>query len=74
MYRRVNVTLPEATLKLMDRAADKGDRSRLIDEAVRFFLRARSRTRLRQLLKAGARRRAHRDLTAASDWFSLADK
>ena len=29
--QRINVSLPEETLRLLDRVAGKGDRSRLID-------------------------------------------
>ncbi len=34
MYRRINVTLPDGTLKLLDQFAPKGDRSSFIDEAI----------------------------------------
>lgn len=38
MHRRINITLPEETVRLIDRVAAKGDRSRLIDEAVRHYV------------------------------------
>ena len=38
MHRRINVTLPEETLQLLERVTKKGDRSRLIDEAVRRYV------------------------------------
>jgi CopG family transcriptional regulator/antitoxin EndoAI len=69
MRRRVNVTLPEETLRLIDRAAKKGDRSRLIDQAVKYLIREKGRINLRQLLKAGALARAERDLRLAEEWF-----
>jgi CopG family transcriptional regulator / antitoxin EndoAI len=31
MHRRLNITLPEETVRLLDRVAKSGDRSRLID-------------------------------------------
>src|SRR5262249_30403362 len=37
VHRRINITLSEDTLALLDRVASKGDRSRLIDEAVRLI-------------------------------------
>jgi CopG family transcriptional regulator/antitoxin EndoAI len=74
MHRRVNITLPEETLKLIDRAAAKGDRSRLIDEAVRHFVRSRSRTKLRELLAEGARARADRDRALAEEWFAVEEE
>ncbi len=39
MHKRINVTLPEETLRAIDRVAGDGQRSRLIDFAVRRFLR-----------------------------------
>jgi len=74
MHRRVNITLPEETLALMDRVVTKGDRSRLVDEAVRHFLRARSRARLRKLIAEGARARAPRDRALAREWFPIEEQ
>ncbi len=69
MHKRVNVTLPEETIRLIDRSANHGNRSRFIDEAVRHFVRSRGRTRLRRLLEEGAEQRAARDLAIAEEWF-----
>jgi len=74
MYRRVNITLPEETFRLIDRAAERGDRSRFIDQAVRHFVRERRRGRLRALLKEGALRQAERDLLLSEEWFGLEDE
>ena len=71
MHRRVNITLPEATLRLMDRTVDQGRRSRFIDEAIRQFIRTHSRAQLRKLLKEGAQRHAARDRALAEEWFPL---
>lgn len=71
MRKRVNVSLPEETIRLMDRVAEKGDRSRLIDEAVRHYVRDRSRENLRKRLKEGAEQRAERDQRLAEEWFAL---
>lgn len=59
--RRVNVTLPEDTLHLIDRVTEKRDRSRFLDEAVRFYVREAGRENLRKFLREGAVRRAERD-------------
>ena len=72
MHKRVNVTLPEETIRLIDRAAERGDRSRFIDAAVRYFVRQRGRTELRRLLEEGAERRAARDLAIAEEWLPVA--
>ena len=74
MYRRVNITLPEETIRLIDRAAEKGDRSRLIDEAVKHFVGRMRHASLRKLLKEGAVRRAERDLLLAEEWFPLEEQ
>ena len=73
MNKRINITLPEETLELMDRVVPKGTRSQLIDEAVRFYLDAQGKTRLRERLKIGAKSRASRDQALAADWFELED-
>jgi len=74
VHRRVNVTLPEETLRLIDRVAKKGDRSRLIDEAVRHYIDNVGRTNLRKRLKEGAIRRAERDRALAEEWFHLEEE
>lgn len=71
MYRRLNITLPRETVELLDRVAPKGDRSRLIAEAVNFFVQAKGRARLRKQLSEGAIRRADRDREIAEEWFAL---
>lgn len=71
MHKRVNVTLPEETIRLIDRSANRGNRSRFIDQAVRYFVRAHGRTELRRLLEEGAERRAVRDLAIAEEWFPV---
>lgn len=71
MHKRVNVTLPEQTIRLIDRSAKHGNRSRFIDEAVKYFVRDHGRTELRRLLEEGAERRAARDLAVAEEWFPV---
>ncbi len=72
-YRRVNVTLPEQTLRLMARV-EKGNRSRFLDEAVRHYVASIGRVNLRKRLQEGARRRAERDLTLAAEWFGVEEQ
>ena len=71
MRRRVNIILPEETIRLLDRAAQRGERSRLIDQAVRRYLRGKKLAQLRKLLREGAEKRAARDRGLAEEWFSL---
>ncbi len=74
MKRRINVVLAEETIQLIDRLADKGSRSRFIDEAVRHFVDSVGRAKLRRQLKEGAERRATRDLALASEWFAIEEE
>ena len=71
MHRRINVTLPEATVKLIDRVAKKGDRSRFINQAVRDYVEDVGRDNLKRRLKEGSIARSQRDAAIASVWFAL---
>jgi CopG family transcriptional regulator/antitoxin EndoAI len=71
MHKRVNITLSEETIRLIDRSADHGNRSRFIDAAVKYFVREHGRTQVRRLLEEGAERRAARDLAIAEEWFPV---
>jgi CopG family transcriptional regulator / antitoxin EndoAI len=61
--QRVNITLPEETLQLIDRVTQEGNRSRFVDRVVRYYIGQVGRTNLKQQLKEGALRRAGRDLS-----------
>ena len=74
MHQRINVSLPEETLRLLDRVAGKGDRSRFIDEAVRYYIDEQGRRELKKRLKEGAIRRAARDLQLSEEWFPLEEE
>jgi CopG family transcriptional regulator/antitoxin EndoAI len=74
MYRRINITLPEETVQLIDRISEKGNRSRLIDKAVRRYVTDARRANLRKRLKEGALRRAERDLHLAEESFFLEEE
>lgn len=71
LHRRINITLPEDTVRLIDRVAQKGDRSFLISEAVRHYVATVGKARLRRLLKEGALRHAERDLKLVEEWSNL---
>lgn len=71
MHRRINISLPEETLALIDRVVKLGDRSRFIDEAVKHYVQEVGRSKLRKQLQEGALRRAKRDLALAEEWFGL---
>jgi CopG family transcriptional regulator/antitoxin EndoAI len=71
LRKRINITLSEETLELIDRVTEHGDRSRFIDEAVRHYIQETGRTNLRNRLKEGAIRRAERDLQLTEEWFNV---
>jgi CopG family transcriptional regulator / antitoxin EndoAI len=71
LRKRINITLPEETLALIDRVTEHGDRSRFIEEAVRHYIQETGRANLRKRLKEGAIRRAERDLGLTEEWFSV---
>jgi CopG family transcriptional regulator / antitoxin EndoAI len=74
MYLRINITLPEETVQLIDRVSKKGNRSRLIDRAVKRYVTDARRATLRKRLKEGALRRAERDLRVAQESFFLEEE
>lgn len=69
--QRINITLPEEALRLVDRVAPRGDRSRFIADAITHYVSVTRRARLRKRLKEGAVRRAERDRRLAVEWFAL---
>lgn len=74
MQKRINVMLPEATLAVIDRLADKGSRSRFICNAVEYYVGSESRKNLRQRLRQEAIENASRDLEMAAEWFPLEEE
>jgi CopG family transcriptional regulator/antitoxin EndoAI len=73
-YQRVDVTLPKETVRLLERIAKKGDRSRLVDQAIRYFAKEMSRGNLRKKLREGAMVNASRDLNLVEEWFPIDDE
>ena len=70
-YRRLNITLPRETARLVDRVAGRGDRSRFIADAIAFYVSATRRAELKKRLREGAQRRSDRDRALAIEWFDL---
>jgi CopG family transcriptional regulator/antitoxin EndoAI len=71
MYKRINITLPESTVRLMERVAGRGDRSRLVDKALKQYLQGPARKSLKKRIKEGSVRRFERDRALAEEWFLL---
>ena len=73
-YRRINITLPETALRIVDSVAARGDRSRFIAEAIKHYAVQARRAKLRKRVKEGATRRADRDRVLVADWFALEEE
>ena len=71
MSKRINVILPDETVQVIDRVAERGNRSRFIDEAITHYVSSRGKQNLRERLKQGAIANADRDLAIAQEWFAL---
>ena len=71
MNRRLNISLPERTVDLIDRVAGKRRRSALIDRAVVRYIQEESRVNLQERIADGARARTERDLQLAEEWFPV---
>jgi len=74
MSRRINVILPEETMRVLDRVAPKGNRSRLISDAVMHYVMSRGKSNLAERLKAGYEANARRDRAIAEEWFPLEEE
>jgi len=73
-YRRINITLPESTVEMLDSIADKGSRSTFIDLAIQNQVRSTRKQKLRDELKAGAIANATRDLAMVREWEQVEDE
>lgn len=71
MHQRLNISLPDTTVRLLDRVVPKGDRSKFIDRAVRTELARTKRAELRRRLAEGYRQRADEDRRIAAEWDHL---
>jgi CopG family transcriptional regulator/antitoxin EndoAI len=71
MHQRLNISIPETTLRLLDRVVPKGDRSKFIERAVRSELARATKTRLRRGLIEGYRQRAEEDRALTAEWDQL---
>jgi len=70
-HNKADLTLLPETLRLLQTAAPRANRRRLIDEALRLYLKRPGGTELRKRLREGAVGRAHRDRRIAEEWFAL---
>lgn len=71
MAKRINISLPDEAIRVMDRVTRPGQRSRFIADAIHHYVTTTGKTVLRARLKEGAAKHAERDLEMATEWFSL---
>lgn len=74
MSKRINIVLPDTTVKILDRVAPKGDRSRFISQAVLHYVESVGKQNLREQLKAGYKANAGRNLEIAAEWFPFEEE
>ena len=74
VHKRINITLPESTVEMIESIAGKGSRSSLIDSAVRLYVKNIKQTSLKQQLREGAIARAERNLQMEQEWSHLEDE
>ena len=74
IHKRINITLPESTVAMLETVADKGARSTFIDAAIRTHIHEIQKHDLRGQIKAGAIANAERDLEIAREWFDLEEE
>lgn len=73
-HKRINITLPETTVALLETVAEKGERSVFIDVAVKNYIKQLKQENLRERLKEGATARSKRDLQLADEWFDVEEE
>lgn len=73
MYQKINITLHQQTINMIEQIANKHNRSSFIDEAVRYYIEHIKKVKLREQLKEGAINRAERDLKISKELNDLED-
>lgn len=71
MNKRLNILLPETTVKSIDRLARPGERSRFIDKAVQHYVSHQSTEAVRARLEQTAVRDQDIDDQVAEDWVAV---
>lgn len=73
-HKRLNITLPESTVALLETIADKSARSTFIDVAIKSYIKQIKQKNLREGLKAGAIARSQRDLSVSEEWLDIEEE
>ncbi len=73
-HKRLNITLPESTVTLLETVTNKGERSSFINVAIKSYVKQVKQESLRERLKEGAVVRSKRDLELADEWFNIEEE
>jgi metal-responsive CopG/Arc/MetJ family transcriptional regulator len=71
MSKRINIVLPDATLRTIDRMTKPGGRSHFINQAVEHFVTHRSAEALKTQLERAAMRDRDLDREVSADWMEV---
>jgi hypothetical protein len=71
MNKRLNIVLPETTVRTIARLAKPGERSRFIDRAVRHFVATQSTEALKAQMERSAVRDRDLDREVAEEWLAV---
>jgi hypothetical protein len=71
MKKRLNIVLPEATVRTIARLTKPGERSRFIDRAVRHYVATRSTEALKAQMERTAVRDRDLDREVAEEWLAV---
>jgi CopG family transcriptional regulator/antitoxin EndoAI len=74
MSKRINIVLPDTTVRVLDRVAPKGDRSRFISQAVLHYVQSVGERSLKAQLKSGYQANAEQSIEIALEWFPLEEE
>ena len=74
VHKRINITLPESTVALLETVTNKGERSNFIDKAIKTYIKQSKQRSLREQLREGAIVRSERDLNLSNEWFEIEEE
>ncbi|MGD1803998.1 hypothetical protein ACP6PL_00960 [Dapis sp. BLCC M126] len=74
MDRQLNITIPEATMQLIEQTMPQENLNKLINKALNFYIKQNLSENLTEELRIGAIERAERDLKLAEEWYELEEE
>ncbi|NER06423.1 MAG: hypothetical protein F6K17_29510 [Okeania sp. SIO3C4] len=74
MDRKLNITIPEATMQLIEETMPQENLEQLINKALNFYIKQNLSENLKEELRIGGIKRAERDLQLAEEWYELEEE